>query len=160
MENITTAGNEIAYELDNCTRNQMSMKKHGSNNPMYGKVRKPETVRKISNSMKKYHQKKKTFEEAEKQSLKRIEWQKDKYDTYTSMCFVLLKCSDTVALYGNLNILDSYRVYYVTNNTLAYSDFNDEIQAKKEYNDHLTDNEILVAENVRKVIVLGFKRQS
>lgn len=51
---------EIKYELDNLTREKMSLKKRGSLNPNYGRPRTPATKEKIAQSQRKSWLKRKT----------------------------------------------------------------------------------------------------
>ena len=54
MENTDNL-NRVEYELSSTSREKMSQKKKGAMNPNYGKPRSPETIRKISDGMKKHH---------------------------------------------------------------------------------------------------------
>lgn len=160
MKADNNLSNEVHYELDNGTRAKMSLKKQGAMNPNYGKSRDPETARKISDSLKKHHERKQAFEQAEKIAVIRREWSRYKFDN--SHCFGLLRCNDNTAIYqtiiSNCNA-ESYRVYYY-DDTLLFKDFIDADQSEAFYLSISPDYDFLVNETQHKTVVLGFKPPS
>jgi hypothetical protein len=158
MNTDNSFNNEVRYELDNGTRTKMSLKKQGAMNPNYNKVRSPETARKISDSLKKYHQQKTAFEEAERLAVTKRIW--DKFKFASSQCFKLVRCNDEFALYqlfsldNQSNFTERYRLYSYDNGVFTFIEL-DNLDGIQSYFD--SSKPIIVSENRNKVVVLGFK---
>lgn len=161
MENVNgSTNNEISYELDNNTREKMSQAKQGAMNPNYGKPRSPETIRKISDSMKNHHQNIKAFNEALKLSCTKRVW--DKVTISVFKIYNIIQCHDLAAIYSVREISNedypiTHRVYYYNNDVLSFKDFDNYEEAEELYLQYLNPKvEILVNECRSEMVVLGF----
>ena len=126
MENGITASGEIRYELDPSTREKMSLKKKGANNPNYGKPRDPETVKKISDGQAKRWAKIKVFNEAKKYISRKGSWWKLLIGKY-NVILRLIECTDKAAVYEGTTSKDKA---YITYKVKCIDDEQNEISKK------------------------------
>jgi hypothetical protein len=156
--------NTVEYELDNATRQKMSLAKQGSRNPNYGKPRDPETIRKISQSQTKRHQKIRAFNEISKMSATRRSWARVRYEGFHK--FQLIDCHDVAALYAVYDLkndtpTNNYRVYYHLDGADGRRDFPNYEEAQEFMSAYQNpDVEFLVTETKSNVIVLGIMKNT